>query len=326
MRADRLVSIILLLQNRGKLTTRELAQMLEVSERTIFRDMEALSAAGIPVLAERGRDGGWMLSEGYRTSLTGMKAKEIASLLLSADTTILRDLGIQEDFFSAARKLEAISGPSPGSPVVDSIQRIYVDSESWHPVNEAYPYLGLLQEALWQDRAVHITYLRGETEKARLIHPLGLVNKRGVWYVIAETDNELRTFRVSRIQAAELTPYFFTRPEGFDLGQYWQKSTQAFKAAIPSYPIKLMVREDIMNEFCRERYVTVTHTSSASGSGWLLVEAELNTLEWACRVLLCFGSGVVALSPQELLDKVQKELSGASALYRTLIPEENPKT
>lgn len=118
MRADRLLSILLLLQKRGKMTSRELAQTLEVSERTVFRDMEALSASGIPILSERGREGGWMLTEGYRTSLTGMKPQEIGSLLLSADASIMKDLGIQDDFSSAVLKLEAASSHRTSTPQI----------------------------------------------------------------------------------------------------------------------------------------------------------------------------------------------------------------
>ncbi|NQX44847.1 HTH domain-containing protein [Paenibacillus tritici] len=133
MRADRLLYILLLLQSRGKISSRELAQTLEVSERTIFRDMEALSFSGIPVLAERGREGGWKLAEGYRTSLTGMNPKEIAALLLPADPAILRALGIQEEFSSAARKLQAAATRQLVTPFSFLSQRIRIDGAGWHP-------------------------------------------------------------------------------------------------------------------------------------------------------------------------------------------------
>ncbi|NUU63317.1 helix-turn-helix transcriptional regulator [Paenibacillus agri] len=318
MRADRLVSILLLLQNRGKMTSRDLAQTLEVSERTIFRDMEALSAAGIPVLAERGREGGWMLTEGYRTSLTGMKPKEITSLLLSADSTILSDLGIEGDFSSAARKLEAVVASHSSSPTFDSIQRIHVDGASWHPSDESYPFLALLQDALWHDRVVKITYLRDNEASERLIHPLGLVTKRGVWYVVAESRGELRTYRVSRLQHAELTNDFFKRPEDFDLGQYWRQSTQAFKSALPSYPANVLIREETMQEFERERYLTVKNTIPSSLAGWLEIEVDFNSLEWGCRVLLSYGSSVLVLSPQVLQEQVRQALIDTTALYESI--------
>ncbi|MFF2908075.1 helix-turn-helix transcriptional regulator [Paenibacillus sp. NPDC057934] len=318
MRADRLVSILLLLQNRGKMTSRDLAQTLEVSERTIFRDMEALSSAGIPVLAERGREGGWLLTEGYRTSLTGMKPKEIASLLLSADSTILSDLGIEEDFSSAARKLKAVAAPPYSNSTLDSVQRIHVDGASWHPSDEAYPFLTLLQDALWHDRVVKITYMRNNESSERLIYPLGLVTKRGVWYVVAESMGELRTYRVSRLQHAEHTDDFFRRPENFDLGQYWQQSTQAFKSALPSYPATVLIREETMKEFARERYLTIKNTIPSSHPGWLEIEVDFNALEWACRVLLSYGSSVLALSPQVLQEQVRQALVDTTVLYESI--------
>ncbi|MBT2290825.1 YafY family transcriptional regulator [Paenibacillus albidus] len=316
MRADRLLSILLLLQNRGKMSSRELAQLLEVSERTVFRDMEALSASGIPVLAERGREGGWMLTEGYRTSLTGMKPQEIASLLLSADYSILSDLGIQKDYTAAVRKLEAVSSTDPGSVMSYLSQRIHVDGASWHPSDESYPFLSLLQEALWEDRKVSISYLRNGETVERLIEPLGLVAKRGVWYIVARSTEGLRTYRVSRMVRAEASRETFTRPEDFDLMRYWEESTRAFKSALPRYPARVLVKEEYLQAFTRERYVTVIATEPASKPGFVLAEAEFNTVESACRIVLSFGPQVRVISPQELIDSVTAAIHETFGLYQ----------
>jgi predicted DNA-binding transcriptional regulator YafY len=315
MRADRLLSILLLLQNRGKMTSRELAQMLEVSERTVFRDMEALSASGIPILAERGREGGWMLTEGYRTSLTGMKPKEIGSLLLSADSSILKDLGIQDDFSSAVLKLEAVSTPRTSNPASYLSQRIHIDGASWHPSDETYPFLSVLQDALWEDRKVNITYLRNDEAKERVIEPLGLVAKRGVWYIIARSEGELRTFRVSRLVRAEATQDIFTRPEGFDLMNYWEQSTLAFKAALPKYPVKLRVRATVLKELQRERYVSLISVDPSANDDWLNVDAEFNAIESACRIVLSFTPSVIVMSPQDLLEMIKSAIKTISTIY-----------
>lgn len=315
MRADRLLTILLLLQNRGKMTSRELANTLEVSERTVFRDMEALSASGVPVFAERGREGGWMLTEGYRTSLTGMKPKEIASLLLSADVSLLSDLSIHEDFSSAVRKLEAASSPQTSSPAAYLSQRIHIDGASWHPSDEKYPFLSVLQDALWEDRKVKITYDRNNEPQTRLINPLGLVAKRGVWYVVAEREGEIRTYRVSRLVTAEATNESFQRPDPFDLKSYWEQSTLAFKASLPRYPATLLVKENILKEFRRERFVTVTNIEEASDSEWLSVEAEFNTVESACRIVLSFSPSVIVTAPQELREKLLAALQETFTLY-----------
>jgi predicted DNA-binding transcriptional regulator YafY len=315
MRADRLLSILLLLQKRGKMTSRELAQTLEVSERTVFRDMEALSASGIPILAERGREGGWMLTEGYRTSLTGMKPQEIGSLLLSADSTIMKDLGIQDDFSSAVLKLEAASSHRASNPANYLSQRIHIDGASWHPSDETYPFLSVLQGAVWEDRKVQITYLRNNETKVRLIEPLGLVAKRGVWYVVAKSEHELRTFRVSRLVNVEETDEYFNRPEDFDLKHYWEESTKAFKAALPKYPVKLKVKTSALKELQRERFVSIHLIEPSSNVEWVNVDAEFNTIESACRIILSYSPSVIVLSPQELLEMIRSAIAIIHSIY-----------
>ncbi|MFD5020746.1 helix-turn-helix transcriptional regulator [Paenibacillus sp. NPDC058367] len=315
MRADRLLSILLLLQNRGKMTSRELAQTLEVSERTVFRDMEALSASGIPILAERGREGGWMLTEGYRTSLTGMKPQEIGSLLLSADASIMKDLGIQDDYSSALLKLEAASSHRLSNSANYLSERIHIDGASWHPSDETYPFLSVLQRALWEDRKVKITYLRSNERTVRFIEPLGLVAKRGVWYVVAKSKEELRTFRVSRLVNVEETHEWFKRPDDFDLKQYWEESTTAFKAALPKYQVMLRVRTSVLKELQRERFVSVQLIEPTSNAEWVNVDAEFNTIESACRIILSFSPSVIVLSPQELLEMVKSAIAKISAIY-----------
>ncbi|MEK4515215.1 YafY family protein [Paenibacillus sp. FSL H8-0122] len=315
MRADRLITIVQILQSRGKISSKELAQTLEVSERTIFRDMEALSFSGIPVLAERGREGGWRLAEGYRNSLTGMNTKEIAALLVPADPAILHALGIQEEFSSAARKLQAVATRQPVTPFSFLSQRIHIDGAGWHPSGETYPCLTALQGALWENRKVSITYLRGEDAAERLVAPLGLVVKRGVWYLVAGHDSELRTYRVSRITEAKVTDELFELPEDFDLSRYWETSTAAFKSALPRYPSSLLVREQTMKELQKERYVALLHKEPSEAPGWIRAEVEFNTPESACRIILSLGQGIKVTAPPELADTVAAALREAAALY-----------
>ncbi|MBP2110895.1 helix-turn-helix transcriptional regulator [Paenibacillus silagei] len=315
MRADRLITIVQLLQSRGKISSKELAQTLEVSERTIFRDMEALSFSGIPVLAERGREGGWKLAEGYRNSLTGMNTKEIAALLVPADPAILHALGIQEEFSSATRKLQAAATRQPLTPFSFLSQRIHIDGAGWHPSGETYPCLSALQGALWENHKVSITYLRGEDAAERLVAPLGLVVKRGVWYLVAGHDSELRTYRVSRITEAKVTDESFEQPEDFHLSEYWETSTAAFKSALPRYPSSLLVREQTMKELQKERYVALLHQEPAEAPGWIRAEAEFNTPESACRIILSLGQGIKVTAPPELADTVAAALREAAALY-----------
>lgn len=326
MRADRLLSVLLLLQNQGKMSTRQLARELEVSERTVTRDLEALSAAGIPVYAERGREGGWRLTEGYRTSLNGMKPREIASLLLAADRSVLEALGASEDFSAAALKLEAsgAAGASTAGGFPPLSDRIYIDGTGWHPTGETCPWLGLLQQAVWEERLAEITYGQGASARKRIIAPLGLVVKRGVWYVVALTEDSLRTYRISRIAEASLREEHFRRPADFALIPYWEQSTAEFKSSLPRYPAVLLVKDAVLELLEQERYVRLVEVQAAESPGWRVAEAEFHTLDSACRIIFSFGSGLRAVSPPELVQRLVRELGETAALYeeiRNTIPE-----
>ncbi|WP_150270994.1 helix-turn-helix transcriptional regulator [Paenibacillus tepidiphilus] len=315
MRADRLITIMLLLQKRGRMTTRELAVSLEVSGRTVVRDMEALSAAGIPVFAERGRAGGWSFSEGYRNSLTGMKPKELGSLLLSADPAILKALGMEEDFSAAARKVEAAASRLGGHSIENFSQRIHIDGEGWHPTGEAFPCLSLLQQAMWQNRKVEMIYKSGEQSEPRLIAPLGLIAKRGVWYAAAEHAGTVKSFRVSRISEAWLSDEYFERPGHFDLAAYWQESNRAFRATLPRYSAELLVADSAWKQLQQERYVKLLDHSPSSRQGWQQVQAEFNTPESALRIILSLGSGIRATGPRELVEQVISAVREMTLLY-----------
>ncbi|EMN49522.1 HTH domain protein [Leptospira interrogans str. L1207] len=216
MRADRLLSILLQLQAKGRISSRDLAKKLEVSERTIHRDMEALSASGIPVFAERGSKGGWELSEGYRTNLTGMKKEEIFSMILTSSTRIASDLGRKKDLDSALMKFMASLPPAYQKEAEMVRQRIYVDGAGWSCSEEELPFLSFIQEAVWQGKKIVLRYKTDEESKKRNVSPLGLVAKGKIWYLVAKYEKEFRTFRVSRIVEAKLGDSF-ERPKRFDL-------------------------------------------------------------------------------------------------------------
>ncbi|MCK8487139.1 YafY family transcriptional regulator [Paenibacillus sp. MBLB2552] len=317
MRADRLLNLLLLLQNRGKMSSRQLAELLEVSERTITRDIEALSAAGIPVYAERGSRGGWVLSDSYRTNLTGMRPEEIVSLLLTNHNELLRDLGIQGDFKAAYQKLLA-AAPAPIRQDAELIrERIHIDGAGWHASEEAFPWLSAVQEAVWTQRKLQIRYRKEENAAQRIVRPLGLIAKRNVWYLAAEQepDGELRTFRISRLEDARILEETFIRPDGFDLAAYWEQSTTRFKSELPRYLARIRATEFGVNRLRRERFVKVDHTEGPDNQGWLLAEVDFQTLDWACGVILAGGRDVEALEPAELRERVRAEAQAILALY-----------
>lgn len=319
MRADRLLSILLLLQSRGRMTARELATRLEVSERTIHRDMEALGAAGIPVVAERGTGGGWELLEEYRTNLTGLNPAEIQALALAGPARIMADLGLDKASDAAFLKLLAALPATRRFDAEFVRQRIYVDTGGWHPSGEAVPpTLRALQDAIWQGHRLQLTYGRddGGTSE-RVVDPLGLVAKGNVWYLIAAVEGELRTYRVSRVQAARITGEPCVRPIGFDLAAYWEDSKARFVTNLPRYPAVVRVDAAILP---RLRYggwfARIEETGEAGPDGWIRVAIRFETEEEACSFVLGFGPQIEVLDPAALREKVLRAAERIVAVYR----------
>jgi predicted DNA-binding transcriptional regulator YafY len=298
------------------MTSRELADKLEVSERTVFRDMEALSAAGIPVYAERGSSGGWLLAEGYRTNLTGMKAEEILSLLLTNPSNLLDDLGIKDHFEAAFQKLLAASPTAIKKNAEMVRQRMLVDGAGWHQSKESFEHLSTVQEAVWEERQLYIKYSRDEETVERIVYPLGIVAKRNVWYLIAQSSGDMRTYRISRLVDARMLEEMFARPQGFDLEQYWEQSTQQFKNSLPRYPARLKVHPKLHSRIGQERYASIIQTEEAKeGSEWLELDIEFQTLHSACEIILSYGSLVEVMAPEELRATVVSELTAAASIY-----------
>lgn len=314
MRADRLVSILLLLQNHGRMTAKDLAEKLEVSERTIHRDMEALCMAGVPVYAERGTNGGWALSEGYRTDLTGLKERELQSLLLVSPTMPLGDLGMRESFEAAWQKLLAATPETSRRNAEYVRQRIHIDGAGWHQSTETFPCLSTVQEAVWQERVLFIRYGRGTETVERTVRPLGLVAKRSTWYFVAQVENDLRTYRISRLVEAKILEESFVRPEDFDLSLYWEQSTAAFQASLPRYPAQIRIRESSLERLKQERYVQIKSTHPVD-SEWVEADVQFHTLESACEMVLSYGASMKAIHPEELKARVIAEATAILALY-----------
>lgn len=302
------------LQNRGRMTSRELAAHLEVSERTIHRDMEALSATGIPVIAERGTNGGWMLLEGYRTNLTGMKTEEMQTLLLAHSSTLLSDLGLGGVFEDAFQKLLAAFPATMRRDANIVRQRIHVDGAGWHPTDDQLLALPIVQEAIWADKKLSIQYRRDDKLVDRVVEPLGLVAKSSVWYLIAITDGDIRTYRISRIVTALMADESFNRPESFDLAKYWEQSTKDFQASLPQYSSKIRFSEQVLSRLSQQRYMKLQQMERVVDH-WIEAKVEFHTLDSACEILLGFGSQVEVVEPIELRDRIIAEVSAIQLLY-----------
>src|SRR5579884_1941802 len=224
MRADRLLSILLLLQVHGRLTAGELAQRLECSERTILRDMDALSAAGIPVVADRGAGGGWRLINGYQTKLTGLTASEVQALFVTLPARLLSDLGLKDDAQAALLKLQASLPPETRRHAAFARERIWIDTRGWRDPGDSIAALPALLDALWRGRRIRFEYAgQCSTASERVADPLGLVAKGSAWYLVAEVEGAIRTYRVSRIHNPVALSDASAGPADFDLQRYWEE-------------------------------------------------------------------------------------------------------
>lgn len=307
MRADRLFSIVLLLQSHRLLTARDLARRLEVSERTIHRDMDALSGAGIPVVAERGTGGGWSLLGEYRTNLTGLNEAEIQSLFVTKPTRLLADLNLEKAAEGALLKLLAALPSVYRQGAEYARQRIHVDVTGWNRSEETVPLLHVLQEAVWQERKLRMIYRRGGCDEVlRLVDPLGLVAKGSVWYLVAGTEEgEVRSYRVSSVKSAELMDARSVRPKDFDLASFWEQSSAKFRANLGQYQMKARVRPEIVPRLAYAgRFARAEQTGRTDEEGWVEVLLRFDVEEMACEYALSFGTKLEVLEPEALREKV----------------------
>jgi predicted DNA-binding transcriptional regulator YafY len=319
VRADRLLSIVLLLQAHHQLTSRDLASRLEVSERTIHRDMEALSGAGIPVVAARGLGGGWSLLGEYRTDLTGLTETEIQSLFVTKPAKLLADLRLEKASDGALLKLLACLPATFRQGAERARQRIHVDVSGWSRREEAVPFLPILQEALWLERQVQITYERGEHAEPvqRLIAPFGLVAKGSVWYLIGAVDGYVRSYRISRIRQAEILNERAEIPADFDLAQYWEQSSSSFKSNVPNYLATFWVSPEVWLRLgFAGRFARVTETDETDSRGWRKAVIGFDVEEMACEYAVSFGPNLEVIEPASLREKVIAMAQATLEFYR----------
>lgn len=304
MRADRLLSILLLLQAHGRLSAGSLARRLEVSRRTIYRDLEALGVAGVPVVIDQGPNGGASLLAGWRTDVTGLTESELSALLAFAASAPAADLGLSEDLGRAARKLAVAAGSVPvGNRFRD---RVLVDVDPWVP-RRVPAHLGSVQDAVWSDRRLALRYRRGDgVVVERTVEPYGLVAKNGVWYLLANGESGIRTYRVSRVEDAVVTGEAFTRPPGFDLERVWAAHT--VDLAAPD-PVEVVVRADPEAAAVFYR-VAGGHVTDRADDGTAVL--EFPAVEAAAGFVASFGAMVEVLDPpavREHLGRIGRELA-----------------
>ena len=304
MRASRLVTVLLLLQSRGQLTAAELAAELEVSERTIHRDVDALSASGVPVYAERGPHGGIRLVDGYRTRLTGLTGDEAEALFLAGIPGPAAELGLGTVVAAAQLKVLASLPPELRTRASRLVERFHLDAGDWFRASQPIPHLAALSDAVWNGTRISIEYQRDQGTVRRVLEPLGLVLKAGTWYVVAGVDGQIRTYRASRVLDAEPSTDRFERPAGFDLAAYWSESTAAYERDVPRVEVDVRVRPDRIDRLrSAVGHVVMNAAEALPGldpEGWLRLRLRLDWPDDAAGTLLGAGRWVEVLGPPEI--------------------------
>ncbi|MBT2423922.1 WYL domain-containing protein [Streptomyces sp. ISL-22] len=324
MRAARLIKMVLLLQSRPSMTAAELARELEVSERTVTRDAQALSEAGVPVYADRGRAGGYRLIGGYRTRLTGLARSEAEALFLSGVPGALREMGL-EDAASAARlKVSAALLPSLRDASRTAAQRFHLDAPNWFREPGTPGLLPAVADAVWDDRRIVARYRRGQDEVERELEPYGLVLKAGVWYLCARVagHGSYRVYRIDRFTAVEAGDERFERDEEFDLPGFWDERAEQFARSILRAEVVVRVSPDgarrlpytVDPQSARE---ALESAGAPDGDGWVTVTLPVESEEVAHAQLAALGPEVEVLAPKALRARFASDAIRLAALYRS---------
>ncbi|MFF8843776.1 helix-turn-helix transcriptional regulator [Streptomyces sp. NPDC015127] len=320
MRAARLIKMVLLLQARSAMTGAELARELEVSERTVTRDALALSEAGVPVYADRGRSGGYRLIGGYRTGLTGLGRDEAEALFLSGLPGALRDMGL-EDVASAARlKVSAALLPALRDAPRSAAQRFHLDAPGWYQEPVTPELLPLVAEAVWGDRRIRASYRRRDAEVERELEPYGLVLKAGIWYLCARAEGTFRVYRIDRFSAAEVCEEVFDRDEDFDLPGFWAERAAQFARSILRAEVVVRVTEagarrlpHVTDRAAAEEALASATPPDPTGRVTLTLPVE--SLDVAYSQLLALGADAEVLQPAALRDRFATTTARMRDLY-----------
>ena len=327
MRADRLLSLLLHLQSRGQLTARQLSAELEVSVRTVYRDLEALGAAGVPVVTSGGPGGGCRLMEGWRSPLLGIGTEEATALLaVASGGGPLERIALGDALTQARLKLLAALPASSREQANTTASRFHIDTQAWFKPPEPVPHLPVLVDAVRQDRRLRLCH--GTRPGAtRVVDPLGLVAKAGVWYLVVRSDRGIRAHRASRITRAELLPDPFSRPADFDLPAYWTHWTAEFEASLDQLPVTVSLTPAglaALPEILGDSESGSRATPDPDRPGRYRLTLHFDDPRAACRRLLGFGPDVEVLQPPEVRAELASTARRTAALYQGPLPDSMP--
>lgn len=322
MKAHRLLSILMLLQAHGRLTAGAMARTLEVSERTVLRDIDQLSAAGVPLWGERGHQGGFQLQPGWTTQLTGMTGDEANALWLAGLPGPATALGLGEAAASARLKLMA-SVPAPWRDQAAVVaERLHIDPLDWYQASDTPAFLREAAQAVWSGKRLRVDYMSWRGLSRRELEPLGLVLKAGAWYLAARQTGQtaVRTYRLASVRGLAVLGSGFRRPRGFDLARYWQESSARFEAGLRPLQARVRVSPRAMGwlEHARSRFAEVPVTpQDRAPDGWRCVLWALESVEHGARQILGYGAEVEVVEPAALRAEVARQAEAVRARHAT---------
>jgi predicted DNA-binding transcriptional regulator YafY len=319
MRASRLLTIQMLLETRGRMSASALAEALEISVRTLHRDIDELSAAGVPVYAERGRSGGFQLLPGWKTTLTGLTPAEAQAVFLGGLAGPAADLGLRSAVQSAELKLLTALPAAWRDDAKRIASRLHLDPIDWYREAAPLPHLGTVADAVWHEKRLAVRYESWLGTGARTLHPLGLVLKAGTWYLVAASEGSPRTYRVSNILEATVLDQPVKRPRPFDLADYWRASVQRFEAGL--YTAQAVVQATPaglkqlghLNAAVAKAVATAPQASDTKGRTRLRIPIE--SIEHATRQLLSLSPEVEVLGPAALRRSIVARLAQHRRMY-----------
>jgi len=311
VKADRLMTLLLMLQSAKRRTARELAEALEVSQRTIYRDVDALAIAGVPVHADRGPDGGISLADGYRRALTHFADEEIRALFVS-NSAILADLGLSSGLNRALDKLRGALSDVQRRAAEKTRGRIHIDQRRWNQTNPSVERLSLLHRAVWDDRRLELHYEdRKRAVTARAVDPFGLVSKAGVWYLVARTPDGFRSFRVDRIRDVAERSERFERPLDFDLDAHWRATTSQVEEHRPdAFSATIQATPDAIDDVC-----AYWPTERVREDDPLTIRIRFSSKDSAVHHIMSWGASVRVLEPLDLCASVVERARDLLLLY-----------
>lgn len=318
MRASRLLAILILLQNRGRLTADQLAAEFEVSVRTVYRDIDALSAAGVPVYGDPGPGGGFALLDGYRTRLTGMAGDEAEALALAGIPEAADAVGLGGALASAFGKLLAAMPEAGGKRGQAAAARFHIDPADWYRAGEPVPHLPALARAVLDQRRVAVRYASWTQRRDWTLDPLGLVLKGGEWYLVARGMGREGTYRVAGIERLAVLDEPFVPPPHFDLPGWWRAAQQRFEAELFATTARLRASplgcERLLRLSPRGR-AAVAAAGEADDAGWRLLEMAVENSDHGARELLSLGAEFEVLEPAGLRERVAALALAAATLH-----------